>query len=208
MGKVVKVEHPLINTFIFKLRDRKTSSEIFRKTLSNVAKILLFEALKDEEVVIKPVKTPLEETVYPTLIEENFVIVAILRAGLPMLEGCLEVLPQAKSGFLGIKRDEETLQSTLYYKRVPDLTDKTVIVVDPMVATGGSISLALDYLKSKNPKKIKSLHVIASPEGIENLKKFEDVNFFVGEIDRGLNDKGYIVPGIGDAGDRAFNTED
>ncbi|MEJ5172988.1 MAG: uracil phosphoribosyltransferase [Hydrogenothermaceae bacterium] len=208
MGNFVKVEHPLINTLVFKLRDRETSSEIFRKTLSNIAKILLFEALKDEETVVKDVETPLEKTVYPTLIEENFVIVAILRAGLPMLEGCLEVLPTAKSAFLGIKRDEETFQSTIYYKRVPDLTDKTVIVVDPMVATGGSISLALDYIKSKNPKKIKSLHVIASPMGIENIKKFEDVKFFVGEIDRGLNDRGYIVPGIGDAGDRSYNTED
>lgn len=204
----MKIQHPLINTFIFKLRNKETTPEVFRKTLSNIGKILLFEALKDEETIIKIVRTPLEEIVYPTLIEENFVIVAILRAGLPMLEGCVEVLPLAKSGFLGIKRDEETLQSTIYYKRIPDLTDKTVIVVDPMIATGGSMYLALEYIKSKNPKKIKSLHVIASPEGIENLKRFKDVKFFIGEIDRGLNDRGYIVPGIGDAGDRAFNTED
>lgn len=114
----------------------------------------------------------MEEIVYPRIIEEDFVIVAILRAGLPMLEGCLEFLPSAKSGFLGIKRDEDTLQSSLYYSRVPDVKGKTVILVDPMVATAGSLSIALDYLISKNPANIKSLHVVASPEGIKKLESY------------------------------------
>lgn len=208
MNNIRKVDHPLLKNLIFKLRDKQTPSNLFRQTVSAIAKILLMEALRDEKTDIASVETPLEKTDYYKLDEDSYIIVAILRAGLPMLEGCLDILPGAKSGFLGIKRDEKTLESFLYYKRLPDIRGRNVIIVDPMIATGGSLSLAIDYLKSDNPKKIKSLHILASPDGIEKLAKYSNVEFYIGEIDRALNSKGYIVPGIGDAGDRAFNTDD
>lgn len=208
MSNIQKLEHPVVKSLIFKLRDKSTPPNLFRETLSVLAKILLLEALKHEEVVAERVESPLENTIYQRLKEEDFVIVAVLRAGLPMLEGCLELLPMAMSGFLGIKRDENTLESKVYYRRVPEVEGKTVILVDPMVATSGSISLAIDSIKEGNPRKIKSLHVIASPERLKKLDKYPDVEFFVGEIDRGLSSRGYIIPGIGDAGDRAFNTKD
>lgn len=207
MDNIKKLEHPVVKNFVYKLRDKNTPSNIFRRTVSSLAKILLVEALKDENLFVYPVETPLEKAEYPKLKEEEFVIVAIMRAGLPMLEGCLEILPDAKSGFLGIKRNEQTLQSTVYYNRVPDLKNKKVIIVDPMVATGGSLSLALEYILSQEPATVKSLHILASPEGLKSVQK-HPVQFFVAEIDRGLNDRGYIVPGIGDAGDRAFNTDE
>lgn len=206
MNNIKKVEHPVLKNFLYKLRDKNTPPNLFRSVVSSIAKILLVEALKDEEVSVCLVETPLEKTEYYRLNEEDFVVVAIMRAGLPMLEGCLEILPLARSGFLGIKRDEETLESKVYYNRVPDIKDRKVIVVDPMVATGGSLSLALDYILSQKPSSVKSLHILASPEGLKNVQKY-DAEFFIAEIDRGLNDRGYIVPGIGDAGDRSFNTD-
>lgn len=207
MSTVIKVDNPVVKNLIFKLRDTNTKSDKFRENISKLGKVLLFEALENQETISRQVVTPLEKTEYQSIEERDIVFVAILRAGLPMLEGCLDILPEAKSGFLGIKRDENTLKSKIYYDRVGDIEGKTVIILDPMIATGGSLSLALDYIISKNPKRIKSLNIIASPQGVENLKKYRDVEFYIGEIDRGLNDKGYIVPGIGDAGDRAFNTD-
>jgi uracil phosphoribosyltransferase len=206
MENVVVVSNPILLNSLTKLRDKNLKSSLVRKHLSIIGKILLIEALKDEKTDLIEVETQFTVGNFPTLNEDSYVIVPILRAGLPMMEGCLEILEDAKVGFLAIKRDEETLESKIYYERIPDLKDKNVIIVDPMVATGGSLLKAIEIIKSYAPKKIVSLNVIASKVGIENISKHKDVIFYVGSIDEKLNDKGYIVPGIGDAGDRCFNT--
>jgi uracil phosphoribosyltransferase len=206
MENIKIVDNMVLKNALTKLRDKNLKSSQVRKQIEIIAKILLIEALKNENPIYTEVETPLAKGSFEALEEDKYVIVPILRAGLPMLNGCLEVLPEAKAGFLAIKRDEETLKSTLFYERLPDLNGKTVIIIDPMVATGGSLEYAISVIKKHNPEKIISLNIVASPEGIRNVSKFKDVLFYIGQIDKGLNDKGYIIPGIGDAGDRAFNT--
>ena len=206
MENIKIVENTVLKNALTKLRDKNLKPYQVRKQIETVAKILLIEALKDENPIYTEVETPLAKDTFEVLEEDKYVIVPILRAGLPMLNGCLEILPEARAGFLAIKRDEETLESKLFYERLPDLNGKTVIIVDPMVATGGSLEYAINVIKNHNPEKIISLNIVASPEGIRNISKFRDVLFYIGQVDKGLNDKGYIVPGIGDAGDRAFNT--
>lgn len=206
MKNIIVVDNPILKNSLTKIRDKNLKSSLVRKHLSIIAKVLLIEALKDEKTELKEVETQFAIRKFPILDEDNYVIVPILRAGLPMMEGCLEVLEGAKVGFLAIKRNEETLESTVYYERLPDLKGKNVIIVDPMVATGGSLIKAIEIVKSHNPKKIISLNVIASKIGIEKVSNNKDVLFYIGSIDEKLNDKGYIVPGIGDAGDRCFNT--
>ncbi len=202
------VDNTILKNTLSKLRDKNLKPHNFRKGLSTIAKILLSYALEKETTYLKKVETPIGEGNFPFLAEENFVIIPILRAGLPMLDGCLEILQEAKVGFLALKRNEETLESVLYYERLPNLENKVAIIVDPMVATGGSLEYALEVVKKYNPKKIISLNVIVSPNGLKRLEKYKDVNFYIGSVDEGLNSKGFIVPGIGDAGDRAFNTEE
>lgn len=202
------VDNAILKNTLSKLRDKSLKPNDFRKGLSIIAKILLSYALEKENTYLKKVETPIGEGNFSFLAEENFVIIPILRAGLPMLDGCLEMLPEAKVGFLALKRNEETLESVLYYERLPNLENKVVIIVDPMVATGGSLEYAIEVVKKYNPKKIISLNVIISPNGLKRLEKYKDVNFYIASIDEGLNSKGFIVPGIGDAGDRAFNTEE
>ncbi|QWK12332.1 MAG: uracil phosphoribosyltransferase [Aquificota bacterium] len=137
--------------------------------------------------------------------KKKIVLLCILRAGMPMLNGALRAFPRAKAGFLAIRRNEESLRPTLYYKRIPDIKDKWIIVLDPMLATGGTLSMALEEIKAERPERIFSLNLVASPEGIEKvLSLHPDVNLFVVSVDRGLNQKGYIVPGVGDMGDRLF----
>lgn len=202
------VDNAILKNTLSKLRDKSLKPNDFRKGLSIIAKILLSYALEKENTYLKKVETPIGEGNFSFLAEENFVIIPILRAGLPMLDGCLEMLLEAKVGFLALKRNEETLESILYYERLPNLENKVVIIVDPMVATGGSLEYAIEVVKKYNPKKIISLNVIISPNGLKRLEKYKDVNFYIASIDEGLNSKGFIVPGIGDAGDRAFNTEE
>ena len=207
MENIKLVNNTILKSSLTKLRDKNLKSSQVRKQIEIITKILLTEALKNENFSYIELETPIDKDLFPVLNEDNYVIIPILRAGLPMLNGCLEILPEAKVGFLAIKRNEETLKSTLFYERLPDLTDKTAIIVDPMVATGGSLEYAIEVVKNHNPKRIISLNIVASPQGITNVSKFKDVLFYIGQIDKGLNDKGYIVPGIGDAGDRSFNTE-
>ncbi|SNZ11101.1 uracil phosphoribosyltransferase [Persephonella hydrogeniphila] len=208
MKNIINVKHPLLQNLVTKLRDINTNSYDFRKYLSEVGRILLVEALKDETLKEKEVQIWVGNYRFPVLDEEKYVFIPILRAGLPMLDGVLEMIPLARSGFLAIKRNEETLESILYYDRVPPLKGKTAIILDPMVATGGSLDYAISVIKEKNPERIISLNVIGAPEGLNRIsKKHPDVKVFIAQIDEKLNDKGYIIPGIGDAGDRAFNTE-
>ncbi len=207
MDNIVEIKHPLAKNLLTKLRDINTTSYLFRKYLSEIAKILLFEALKEEKLLEKEIEIWIGKEKFPVLDEESFVFIPILRAGLPMLDGVFEILNNAQAGFLALKRDEETLKSILYYDRVPPLEGKTAVILDPMVATGGSLDYALSVVKEKNPKRIVSLNVVGAPEGLKKIsEKHPDVKVFIVSIDKGLNNKGFIIPGLGDAGDRAFNT--
>ncbi len=209
MENIHVVKNPILINIVTKLRDINTKSYLFRKYLSEAGKILLLESLRSEENILK--KTKIETWIgsfeFPVLNEDDFVFIPVLRAGLPMLDGVLELIENGKSGFLGIKRDERTLESKVYYSRLPDLNGKTVYILDPMVATGGSLINAVTKVKEKNPKRIISLNIIGSPEGLKNVtSRFKDLEIYIGSVDKGLNNKGFIIPGIGDAGDRAFNT--
>ncbi len=208
MENIVEVKHPVLKSLVTELRNIKTESYLFRKTLNEIARILFIEALKNEELIEKEIEIWIGTGKFPTLVEEKYVFIPILRAGLPMLGGLFEVFKNAQAGFLALKRNEETLESILYYDRVPPLKNKTAILLDPMVATGGSLDYALKVVKSKNPERIISLNVVGAPEGLKKISQnHPDVKLYIAQIDKGLNDKGYIIPGIGDAGDRAFNTE-
>ncbi|WP_457638874.1 uracil phosphoribosyltransferase [Persephonella sp.] len=207
MKNVINVKHPLLEHLVTVLRDINTPPDRFRKTISQIGKTLFTEALREEKTKNKKVSTWVGEGYFPSLEEESYVFIPILRAGLPMLDGLLEIMPSAVSGFLAVKRNEETLESRVYYDRVPDLKGKTAVVLDPMVATGGSLNTALSIIKEKNPEKVISINIIGAPEGLENVSKSHpDVKIFIAQIDEKLNDKGFIIPGLGDAGDRAYNT--
>ncbi|ACO04346.1 MAG TPA: uracil phosphoribosyltransferase [Persephonella sp.] len=208
MENIINVKNPALTNIVTKLRDINTDSYLFRKYISEAGRILLLEALKDEKTVEKKVKIWVGEYRFPEIEEERYVFIPIMRAGLPMLDGVFEVLKNAKAGFLAIKRNEETLESVLYYDRVPPLEGKNAVILDPMVATGGSLDYAVKVIKKKNPEKIISLNIIGAPEGLKRIaEKHPEIKVYIAQIDERLNDKGYIIPGIGDAGDRAFNTE-
>lgn len=202
-----ELHHPLIQTLINTLRDNTIDAFVFRHTIKEITKILLYEALRDVSLISRIVPTWNGEKEYGYIKEEDIVVVSVLRAALPMHEAAIDTLRGAVSGFLGIKRDETTHKSILYYDRVGDCTGKKVILVDPMVATGGSLCDAIKVLKAKNAQSICTLNIIASPEGIRVLhKEHPDVEMFISKIDEKLNDDMFIIPGLGDAGDRAFNT--
>ncbi len=208
MDNITEVQHPVVKSILTKLRDKNTPPYLFRRYLSEIGRALLLEALKEEKTEEKEVDIWIGKYKFPVIEEEKFVFIPILRAGLPMLDGVFEVLNNAKAGFLALKRNEETLESILYYDRVPNLNGKTAIILDPMVATGGSLDYAISVIKEKKPEKILSLNVVGAPEGLKRIsEKHPDVKLFIASIDKGLNQNGYIIPGLGDAGDRAFNTE-
>jgi uracil phosphoribosyltransferase len=190
-----------------RLRDVRTTSNEFRLTIEEISRIIALEALNDFETVSQNINTwqgPLDVQMIEV---QKLVLVPILRAGEPMLTGILKTLPYARSGFLAMKRDEETSQSKLFYENIPNLEDKTVLLLDPMVATGGSLIDGIDYLKSKNPKRIICLNVLGSPFGVQKVQEAHpDVDIYIAQIDERLDENNYIRPGLGDAGDRAFNT--
>ncbi len=191
------------------LRSEKTSTKEFRELISEIATILCLEALKDAPLKEIVVKTPITETKGYVIDENNYAFVPILRAGLGMVDGVLTLMPNAKIGHIGLYRNEETLEPVEYYCKLPKhIEDKTVIVLDPMLATGGSGSAAISMLKKRGVKHIKFLCVIAAPSGIQKIQEdHEDVEIFVAKLDSHLNESGYIVPGLGDAGDRIFGTK-
>jgi uracil phosphoribosyltransferase len=190
-----------------RLRDVRTTSNEFRLTIEEISRIIALEALNNFETVSQNINTwqgPLDVQMIEV---QKLVLVPILRAGEPMLTGILKTLPYARSGFLAMKRDEETSQSKLFYENIPNLEDKTVLLLDPMVATGGSLIDGIDYLKSKNPKRIICLNVLGSPFGVQKVQEAHpDVDIYIAQIDERLDENNYIRPGLGDAGDRAFNT--
>jgi len=204
---IYELSNPVANTLLNHLREKQTDALRFRHIVQELARLLIYEALKNETLYERTITTWQGEESFGFIKEEDIIFVTILRAGLPMIESCTALLPGASSGFLAMKRDENTHQSILYYDRIPECKDKTVIILDPMVATAGSLCDAISVIKSKSPKKIISLNIIGSPEGMAVLEqKHPNVEVFIAQIDKGLNEYKFIVPGLGDAGDRSYNT--
>ncbi len=202
--------HPLINHKIAILRDEKTSMKEFRELVEEITTLMTFECLKEGvPTVEKEVKTPLEVCTQHVVKDNAIVIVPILRAGLGMVNGIHVLFPSARVGHIGLYRDEETLEPQEYYCKLPDgIEDKLVLVVDPMLATGGSACDAIKMLKKRGCKDIKFMAVIGAPEGVTRVaEEHPDVHIFVSTLDRCLNENGYILPGLGDAGDRLFGTK-
>ena len=207
--KEIILNHPMIEHKISILRSKTTSTKEFRELISEIATILCLEALKDAPLKEIEVETPITMTKGHIIDENAYAFVPILRAGLGMVDGVLTLMPNAKIGHIGLYRNEETLEPVEYYCKLPKhIEDKTVIVLDPMLATGGSGSAAITMLKKRGVKKIKFLCVIAAPVGIKKIQEdHPDVSIYVAKLDEKLNDIGYIVPGLGDAGDRIFGTK-
>lgn len=205
----IVLSHPMIEHKISILRNEMTSTKEFRELISEISMILCFEALKDAKLTEIKVKTPIKETVGKVIDENNYAFVPILRAGMGMIDGVLTLIPNAKIGHIGMYRNEETLEPVEYFCKLPkNIEDKEVILLDPMLATGGSGSAAISMLKKRGVKKIKFLSILAANEGIEYIKKdHPDVQIYVAYKDECLNEFGYIVPGLGDAGDRIYGTK-
>ncbi|MBR5260899.1 MAG: uracil phosphoribosyltransferase [Oscillospiraceae bacterium] len=210
MSKVIVFDHPLIQHKLSILRDENTGVKEFRELISEIAMLMCYEATRDlptEEVIVK---TPVAEAKARRLAGKKLAVVPILRAGLGMVDGMLSMIPSAKVGHIGLYRDPETLEPVEYYCKMPtDISEREVIVVDPMLATGGSAVAAIDFLKNKyGVKHIKLMNIIGAPEGIAAVHNAHpDVDIFVAAEDDHLNDHGYIIPGLGDAGDRIFGTK-
>ena len=209
MGKITIMEHPLIQHKIGWLRKTDTGSRDFREMVGEIAMLLCYEATRNLELEDVEIETPICTTTVKALKGKKLAVVPILRAGLGMVDGMLAMIPAAKVGHIGLYRDPETLEPVEYYCKLPDgIENKTVFLVDPMLATGGSACDALDALKKRGCKKIKFMAIIAAPVGVETVAKAHpDVPVYVSTLDRQLNDNGYILPGLGDAGDRLFGTK-
>lgn len=204
---IYELSNPVAKTLLNHLREKQTDALRFRHIVQELSRLLIYEALKNETLYDQSITTWQGEETFGFIKEEDIIFVTILRAGLPMIESCTALLPGASSGFLAMKRDENTHQSILYYDRIPECKDKTVIILDPMVATAGSLCDAISVIKNKSPKKIISLNIVGSPEGMSVLEqKHPNVDVFIVQIDKELNEYKFIVPGLGDAGDRSYNT--
>ena len=209
MAKVMIMDHPLIQHKLSFLRDEKTTSMEFRSLVSEIAMLMCYEATRDLPLEEVETKTPVDVAKTKVIAGKKLAFVPILRAGLGMVDGVLALVPSARVGHIGLYRDPETLMPVEYYCKLPaDIEEREVIVLDPMLATGGSAIDAIAQIKKRNPKDIKFMCIIAAPEGIEKMKEAHpDVDMYVGALDEKLNDHGYIVPGLGDAGDRIFGTK-
>lgn len=204
--KAIEIKHPLIQHKIAILRDKNTGTKEFRELVEEISMLLCYEAMRDASQNECEIDTPICKTKVLKIDEDKYTFIPILRAGLGMSNGVTKVIPNAKIGVIGLYRDEETLEPVKYYYKVPkDINKREVILVDPMLATGGSAIDAIKMIKDEGVKKIKFLCLIASPEGIKAVEdKYPDVQIYCASIDEKLNDIGYIVPGLGDAGDRIF----
>ena len=207
--EVIELNHPLVENKLAILRDKNTGTKEFREIVSELATMLCYEAMKNAKTYEEEIETPIQKTIVNKIDEKQYVFLPILRAGTGMLDGIINIMPNAKIGHIGMYRDEETFKPHMYFFKVPkNIEEKEVIVLDPMLATGGSINDTIEQLKEKGVKKIKVLCIIAAPEGIKAVnEKNPDVQIYCTKIDEGLNDKAYIVPGLGDAGDRIFGTK-
>ena len=209
MSKVHIMEHPLIQHKITYIRREETGSKEFREIVSEIAALMCYEATRNLKLKDVRIKTPICEMTGKELSGKKMAIVPILRAGLGMVDGMLRMIPAAKVGHIGLYRNPETYEPVEYYCKLPaDCSEREVFVVDPMLATGGSSVAAIQLLKEKRVKNIRFLCIVAAPEGIERMKaEHPDVDLYVGVLDEGLNEHKYIVPGLGDAGDRIFGTK-
>ena len=203
------VDHPLVQHKLTLMRDETTSTNSFRQLLREISLLLAYEVTRDLPMTKRTIDTPLQEMEAPVLAGKKLALISILRAGNGLLDGVLELIPSARVGFVGLYRDEETLEPVQYYFKVPEsLEDRLVIAVDPMLATGNSSVAAIDLLKKSGAKNIRFLCLLASPEGVARMKEAHpDVPIVTASLDSHLNEKGYIVPGLGDAGDRMFGTK-
>ena len=203
------LNHPLIRHKVAIIRNKDTDTKQFREVVKEIATLMAYESFKDVPTQEVEVETPLEKTTQMVVKENSIAIVPILRAGLGMVEGIHLLFPAAKVGHIGLYRDEETLEPQEYYCKLPSaIEEKVVMLVDPMLATGGSACDAITQLKKRGCKRIKFLAIIAAPEGVEKVvNKHPDVEVFIAMLDRGLNEHGYIVPGLGDDGDIIFGTK-
>ena len=209
MAKVVIMDHPLIQHKIGYIRGKEIGTKEFRETISEIAMLLTYEATRHLELEDVDIETPICKTTVKRLKGKKMAIVPILRAGLGMVDGVLEMIPTAKVGHIGLYRDPETKKPVEYYCKLPaECEEREVFVVDPMLATGGSGADAISMLKERGCKKIHFMCIIAAPEGVKRLQEeHPDVDIYIGALDEKLNDHGYIVPGLGDAGDRIFGTK-
>ena len=209
MGKVVIMDHPLIQHKIGYIRRIDTGTKDFRQTISEIAMLICYEATRELQLHDVEIETPICKTTVKELKGRKLCVVPILRAGLGMVDGMLALIPAAKVGHIGLYRDPETLKPVEYYCKMPaDVSEREIFVVDPMLATGGSSVAAINMLKEKGCKHIHFMCIIAAPEGLKAMQEAHpDVDIYVGALDEKLNEHGYIVPGIGDAGDRIFGTK-
>jgi len=206
---LVVVDHPLVLHKLTLMRDKSTPSAVFRQLLREISLLLAYEVARNLPMTTQTIETPLAEMEAPILKGKKLVIVSILRAGNGLLEGMLDLLPSARIGHIGLYRDPKTLQPVEYYFKVPaDIDERPVIVVDPMLATGNSVAYAIQKLKEKGAKDVRLVCLLAAPEGVKRVsEQHPDVPIYTAAVDSHLNDHGYIVPGLGDAGDRMFGTK-
>ena len=209
MGKFKVINHPLIQHKLTMIRDKNCGTKVFREVVNEIAMLMAYEVSRDmplEDVVIE---TPICQSTQKTLSGKKVAIVPILRAGIGMVDGILELIPAAKVGHVGMYRDEETLEPHEYFMKLPeDIDSRQLFVVDPMLATGGSACAAIDMIKKRGAKNIKLVCLVGAPEGVAAVEKAHpDVDIYLAALDEKLNEKGYIVPGLGDAGDRIFGTK-
>ena len=209
MSQVVEFDHPLIQHKISILRNKNTGTNEFRSLVEEIAMLMGYEALRDLPVADVEIETPIETCMTPMIAGKKLAVVPILRAGLGMVNGILALVPSAKVGHIGLYRDEETREPHEYYCKLPSpIEQRTIVVTDPMLATGGSAVEAVNFIKQHGGKKIKFMAIIAAPEGLKRLEEAHpDIQIYVGHVDRELNKDAYICPGLGDAGDRIFGTK-
>ena len=203
---VRELKHPLLVHKLNKIRDLSTRRGEVKDLLEEIATFMVYEALVSMPLEVRRVETWIGEREFGFVKEDSVVFVPILRAGLPMLEGALRAVPNARVGFLAIKRNEETLESKVFYARLPEMEGAKVLILDPMLATGGTLVKAIEEVLKGNPSETVSLHVVCAPEGIEKVRKaFPEHRILTVSVDEGLNNRGYIIPGLGDMGDRLFS---
>ena len=203
------MDHPLVAHKLTIMRDKNTSVKDFRELVSEIGMLITYEATRDLPLTTKTVETPICTAEEPTLAGKKIAVVPILRAGLGLVDGVLRMVPSARVGHIGMFRDEETLEPHVYFCKMPkDIAERDIMIVDPMLATGGSAAEAIGEMKKRGCKHIKLMVLVAAPEGIEHIQKlYPDVDIYAGALDDHLNEHGYIVPGLGDAGDRIFGTK-
>lgn len=209
MENVHVLNHPLLQHKLSMLRDERTGVKDFRQVVSEIATLMCYEATRDLPLQEVEIQTPVAKGTFGVMAGKDLAIVPVLRAGLGMVDGILTLIPSAKVGHIGLYRDPETLEPVEYYCKLPsDIAEREVIVLDPMLATGGSASAAIQFLKGYGCTNIKLMNILAAPQGIQRVHQdHPDVEIYVAAVDQGLNDHGYIVPGLGDAGDRIYGTK-